>query len=469
MTPSDQGDPLNDLLGSLRASRRSAAEPAPAADTRPAAETVMLVAVDPATRRGWARALALSLGALALAGFVTDAMAAGQLLDDAGPEWLAVVWPLGGIGLLAGTAIQARYVDRFARLPMLRTLCLGYAAAFIAVGVLFATSAPVAPAAALAWLLADQVNFLLPLVLWALAGDVFTAGQAVSTFPWISRLLFAGQIAGMAIAAAAPWVFDGPDLSLAWLLVIPVVVCIGVAIALPRALAGATTGAGHGRAESTRRSIADTVEFVRDLPSFRFLLLASFAALAAGVILEYSFLDIIASRIDGAGDVETFYAGTALAGFVACWIVQVTVTPRVLRRWGVAPALGVLPVVTTIAAAVMIVAGIADAAPTAAAAVLLWRLPRWSLDASARQAALATLPDERRARVSLLTDLFPFAVALLLVPIPILVGRLVGGYWAPAVISIALAAVAIVIVRGVARHWDATMLSWRLKRRRRLG
>jgi hypothetical protein len=456
-------DPLTDLLESVRGVRSAASRPAPAADG------AALSAADPRARRRWARALALSLGALALAGFVTDAVAAAQLLHGAGPGWLALVWPLGGLGLLAAAALQVRYVDRLARLPMLRTLCVCYAAGFVGVAVLFASTAPTALAAAVAWLLADQINFLLPLVLWALAGDVFTAGQGVNTFPWISRLLFAGQVAGMAIAAAAPRVFDGLDLSLAWLLAIPFVVCVAVAVALPRALREATTGAGHGRAESTRQSVARTIGLVRELPSFHALLWASFAVLAAGVTVEFAFLDIVATRIDGAGDVQTFYAGTALAGFLACWAVQVAVTPGVLRRWGVARALAVMPAMTAVAAVVMIAAGVDDTAAIAVAAVLLWRLPRWSLDASARQAALATLPDERRARVSLLTDLVPLAVALLLVPIPIGLARLTGERWVPAVIATGLSIVAIVAVRGVTRHWDATMLSWRLKRRHRLG
>jgi ATP:ADP antiporter, AAA family len=424
---------------------------------------------DPATRRRWARAIAVSLGAVALAGFVTDAVAAAQLLDEAGPGWLALVWPIGGLGLLAAALMQSRFVDRFARLPMLTGLLVGYAAAFAVVGVLFATSAPNGLAAGLAWLLADQMNFLVPLVMWALAGDVFSAGQGVTTFPWISRLLFAGQIAGLAVAAVALALFDGPGLSLAWLLVIPPVVCVAVAIYLPRALRDATTGAGHGRDESSWQSVRDSIAYIRSLPSFEWLLWTSFAVLGAGIVIEFSFLDVAAAEIDGASDLQTFYAGTALIGFVACWLVQVVATPRLLRRWDVAPALAVLPAVTTLAAGVLIVGGATGSVVVAAVGVLLWRLPRWSLDGSARQAALATLPDERRARSAFLIDLVPLAVALIAVPIPIGLSRLVDERWAAPVVAAVLAIVAVVTVRGVRRHWDDTQLSWRLKRRQRLG
>jgi hypothetical protein len=149
--------------------------------------------------------------------------------------------------------------------------------------------------------------------------------------------------------------------------------------------------------------------------------------------------------------------------------VQVVATPRLLRRWDVAPSLAVLPAVTTLAALVLIVGGATGSVIVAAVGVLLWRLPRWSLDGSARQAALATLPDERRARSAFLIDLVPLAVALIAVPIAIGLSRLVDEQWVAPVVAAVLALVAVVTVRGVRRHWDDTQLSWRLKRRQRLG
>ncbi len=467
----EPGDALDELIGSLRPRRAVSATDGPAAaasDADALAELTALSRIDGSERRRWAWSIALALGLVALAGFITDAVAAAQLLDDAGPGWLALVWPLGGLGLLAAAVVQSRYVDRFARLPMLRALFLAYAAAFGVVAILFASSAPTGLAAGAAWLLADQMNFLVPLVMWALAGDVFSAGQGMSTFPWISRLLFAGQIAGLAVAAVAPWIFDGPDWSLAWLLVVPPIVCVGVAVLLPRALRDATTGVGHGRIESVRQSLLDSISYIRSLPSFEWLLWTSFAVLGAGIVVEFSFLDVAASEIEGVGDLQTFYAGTALAGFVVCWLVQVFVTPRVLKRWNVAPALTVLPIFTVAGAAVLVGAGAAGSAALAVVGVLLWRLPRWSLDSSARQAALATLPDERRARSSFLIDLVPLAVALVLVPLPIGLARLTDTFWVAPLVAVVLAAVGTVTVRNVQRHWDDTQLSWRLKRRKRL-
>jgi hypothetical protein len=453
---------LDALIGGLRARRPVVGQPG-------GVRAAPLAIADAATRRRWARGIAVSLGALAVAGLVTDAMAAAQLLDDAGPVWLAVVWPLGGLGLLAAAAVQSRFVDRFARLSMLRALLVAYAAAFGVAGLLFAVPAPTAVAAAFAWLLADQINFLVPLLVWALASDVFSAGQGLSTFPWISRFVFAGQVAGMAIAAVVGWWFDSAGSSLAWLLVIPIAVCAGVAVGLPRALRGATTGVGHGRVQSARESWKEALALVSGLGAFRWLLYTSLAVLAAGVVIEFSFLDVASARILGAADLQTFYATTALGGFMACWLIQATVTPTVLRRAGIASALAVLPVVTVVAATVMVVAGATFSVAAAVAGVLAWRLPRWSLDASARQAALATLPDERRARATFLIDLVPFAVALVVVPIPIGVGRLTDARWVPPVLAVALAAVAVVAVQQVRRRWDDTQLSWRLKRRKRLG
>ena len=80
-----------------------------------------------------------------------------------------------------------------------------------------------------------------------------------------------------------------------------------------------------------------------------------------------------------------------------------------------------LPVLLFAAALIMVIAGVALSLPVTIGALLLWRLPRWSIDSTARQAAQATIPDERRARTSFLIDLVPMATGLIAVAIPIVI------------------------------------------------
>ena len=81
-------------------------------------------------RRGWPMALCLAL--VSVAGFLTEAVAATQIVARAGAPALFVVYPLGGLGLILLALLQFKYVDRHARLTVLRVATFGYAAAFIA-------------------------------------------------------------------------------------------------------------------------------------------------------------------------------------------------------------------------------------------------------------------------------------------------------------------------------------------------
>lgn len=468
----DGDDALDDLISSTRAARRNSAdaldEMIEASGARPrSAEEPVVERVE--QRRSWARALAFALGALALSGILADAVAASQLITDAGPDSLAIVWPIGGACLLAVALLETRYIDRFARLNVLVVLCIVYGSAFLLSVALFALHAPRSVPAALAWLLADQMNFLFPLVVWALAGDVFTAGQGVTVFPLMSRWLFGGQIVGLLIATGFPMVFDLGPFAVNLLLCIPVVACVAVVVIVPRALRGASVSAGHGREVGSLTVLRETLAFVRELPAFRWLLRVSLAVMVAGAMLEFSFFDIISAHFASASDLQIAYGATSLAGFMLCWLVQTFAATPLLNRLGMPGVLGILPVATVLASIVLAIAGGFGVVPIAMVGLLLWRIPRWSVDGSARQAAMATVPDERRAATSFLIDLSPFAIGLIVVAAPICLSKVFGGEWIVPTIAIAFAVVAVVFARSVVSTWEDTQLSYRLKRRKRLG
>jgi hypothetical protein len=150
-------------------------------------------------------------------------------------------------------------------------------------------------------------------------------------------------------------------------------------------------------------------------------------------------------------------------------VIQSFAATPMLNRLGVAKVLDILPVATVLAAVLLVGAIGGGIVPMAVIGLLLWRIPRWSVDASARQSAMATVPDERRAATSFLIDLSPFALGLVVVAIPIGLSRLFGQGWIVPAIAAAFALVSVVFARKVVSTWDDTQLSYRLKRRKRLG
>lgn len=473
-------DDLDMLLSSARAARPRRLD---GADSVGGAATPQLTSADDSIdavlpgpneprhterRKRWMLGLSVVLVAVAFSGLLTDAVAASQLLSSSGPWSLAVVWPLGGLSLLATAAVQSRFVDRFARVSVLVGLLVSYAAAFGVLLLLVAIGVTTAVPAAMAWLLADQMNFLLPLVVWSLASDVFTAGEALNLYPRMSRWLYAGQFVGLGVATLGGWVWRDAERDLLWLLALAPMACLIAALVAPRLLRDATTGAGHQRHQSSAEATRDTMAFLRDLPSFWWLLKGSFAVMLGGTIVEFSYFELSEARTDGAGHLQALYAGITLLGFVLCWVVQSTIGLKVLARMGAARSLAVLPAAVVLAALVALAAGLNTSVSMAAAALLLWRLPRWSLDASARQAAFALLPDERRGRASFAIDLVPLATALVVSAAPIALMLGTHQRWTEAVLGVLLGVAGLWCARAVIAGWETTQLSYRLKRRKRL-
>lgn len=483
---SDGGDALDDLLGARKARRnagdaldemieanKSTRDAGAALDDLIQSAGVRPHGQEPedrgAIRRRWVMGLAIAVGLLGFSGVVTDAVAVTQLVGESSPTSLALVFPLGGIGLVLMSILQSRFIDRYARKSVLVWLCGVYALIFAAVLILFATSAPTKVPAAIGVILADQMNFMLPLLIWTLAGDVFTAGQAVTVYPVITRWLYGGMILGFGVSTVMGVVSDRVGFSPAWMLVAPPVLLVAVAFFVPRILHDATLSEGHGRDESASESMKASFSLLKGLPAFKWLLGLSLAVMSAGAVIEYGFFDVAKTTVDKTGSLQAIYAAVFCGVLILSWAVQTWAASPLMNRAGIGKVLQILPLATLVAAVVMAIAGATEQIAVAIAAIAIWRTPRGSIDFVGRQAAMATVPDNQRARFSNLVNVVPVGVGFMVVAGPIGLSRLGDNLWLAPVVAVALALLAIGAGVQVARKWDDTQLSYRLKRRKRLG
>ncbi|MDQ1250171.1 MAG: antiporter, family, partial [Actinomycetota bacterium] len=170
------------------------------------------------------------------------------------------------------------------------------------------------------------------------------------------------------------------------------------------------------------------------------------------------------------GDAEGLqvaYGAVILVSFLLCWLLQHFAAERIQDRIGIPGVLMVLPIAAIAASAVMLAGMATESLLLMAVGFGLWLIPRWSIDENARRAALALVPDERRTRVSFIVDLGPVAVGLIGAGLFSAVGLLTGLVWLIPVVSIVLAALAIAPSLRVVRGWDDSLLSWRMRRRKR--
>lgn len=461
--PETDDDPWDFLPKRQPASEPQPAEPAPIAkrergELRAGMQTVSL------KRRAFPMALSLLL--VSVAGFLTEVVAASQVLASAGPEAMLIIYPLGGLGLLVLALLQFKYIDGKRRLPMIRVATLAYAAAFLLVLLAYNWSAGLGGGAA--WLLADQLNFLLPLLIWSLAGDEFNVAEGRKIFGWMVIWTFAGQTVGLLISIAGAPLLTGLDLPLASLLVVAPLLCLFVGIWLPYAMRDAAAAKGLARTESVRESVRSAWDFVGGISVWQQFLAASTATFTAGMVLYIAVMTGFEEAIGAdAARLQVTIGALALVSYVFCWLIQILWAERMQERIGIPGVLMVLPIAIVVGSAFALAGLWGTNLALLGVAFALWLVPRWGIDENARRAALALVPDERRARVSLLVDMGPIVVGLIVSGPLAAIGLLTGNLWVMPVLALVLALVALKPSVAVLRGWEDSLLSWRLRRRKR--
>jgi hypothetical protein len=461
-TPASSGD-VADALSSLdRAPERLAAP----TGSRLAAETSDTSAGNLRTR---ARSLALALALVFAIGFITEVVAAARFVHLLGSRGLVIIYPLGGIGLAAVAFIQITWIDHIRRDLAFIRVALAYAAAFTVALILVAIPSTTVAGTGLLWLLADQLNFLLPLIVWAIIGDLFNAGEGRLIYPWITSWRYGGQLVGLAVPALAPLILVPLGVPLPTILIACPIGLVVLAIVLPRSLKGRAIGQGTTQVESHREAIASAWTFVNGVKAFKAMFITSLMAFIAGMSLEGSFL-IAADKHQGSeARLQILYGLTLLTVFAICWLLQRFVVTTLMERLDIPGSLAILPIAVVAGGMILILGVSTSVLPMVIVGVVAWRVPWWSIDDVARRAALSLVPDERRARVSFIVDLIPFAAGLIIAGG---VMALTSGLGVPVlapILAVIFGIVAIPTSRLMMRTWQDALLNPQLRRRKRLS
>ncbi len=419
--------------------------------------------------RSRARSLALALALVFALGFITEVIAASRFVHLLGPRGLAVIYPLGGIGLVAAAIVQITWIDHIRRDLAFIRVTLSYAAAFTVALILVAIHSTTIVGTGLIWLLADQLNFLLPLIVWAIIGDLFNAGEGRIIYPWITSWRYGGQLVGIAIPALAPFVLVPLGIPLPTLLIVCPIGLVLLAVLLPRALKGRAIGQGTAEAESHREAIASAWKFVTGVKAFKAMFVTSLMAFIAGLSIEGSFLTAADEHQGSEAKLQILYGLTLLTVFIICWLLQRFVVTNLMERFDIPGSLAILPIAVVVGGVILIVGVSTSVLPMVIVGVVAWRVPWWSIDDVARRAALSLVPDERRTRVSFLIDLVPFASGLIIAGGVMALTSWLGLPVLAPILAVVFGTMAIPASRLMIRSWQDALLNPQLRRRKRLS
>lgn len=426
-------------------------------------------------RAGEGRLLVV-LGAILAAGMLAEQVggivAISGFLNTGGVNGILVVWIVDMVIGLAAAAAYSTLIDRHSRPQLMKWLLIGLAGCYAILVAVFSLGILSRLAYGAAVILADLQWVIFPLVFWVLASDVTDMPQAQRLFPVIAGVGFAGRLAGILLSFLAPGLLARLGIAPGAILALNVVVYL-VALAFLKGVRWDRTRPQSPRKESPRKIVTEGWEFVREVPAFRFLALATGAGAVALTAVEFHFLATTQLAFPGEADLQRFYSLYRLALAATAMILQTLVTSRLIQRTSLKNAFLFMPLALLLGALVAL--GAVGLAP-AVVALFLPKLVQSTVDQSATSTLRGLIPEERRGRVATFVSVIVPSLATILGAL-LIAGTLaltagrsstaaVAGYLALAVVFSGLAVWAILAMRS---SYDASMLNWRLKRRGRGG
>jgi len=415
------------------------------------------------------------LGVSTLVLELSDVIATGGFVSKIGPRnivWLCIVDMLITT-ITAG--IYALAVDRTARVKMIQGLLLGFAALFLGLRFLFVNSSLDWLTYPLLYILTDQLYAVFPLTFWALANDLYTSSEGRRLFPIITMGTILGSVLGNGLAAASGWILgltggDSPSL-----LVVGTVVLLFGFLLVRLTIAGREVRARTTRNTewNVRETISVGLDYVKNVPIFKFLAISMLLSGLSFAILEYHFLFSIDAQVSTDPlEFQAFYGSFKIVVIISTLLVQALFSARYLERVGIKNSFIVQPIALAVGS---LLAAVLPGIYGAAGARFIIRLVQQSWDEPARKSLENLVPDERRGRVSVMIDryLYDFSTiigslvlaALLFLSTLWLTENLV--IWIYLGLAFFASLLAVNSANKLRNKYEESLLDWRLSRSRR--
>jgi len=408
-----------------------------------------------------------------LARQVSGIVAVSGFLSEGGVNQILIVMLVDYCLVLVTAGLQTLIVDKFDRVSLMNAMTFGFALVFTLLRLMFTFHIPHWLNYSILYIVAEQQLITFPLVFWVLANDVFDMAQTKRLFPLIASWGFIGKILGTGVAALSPDLFSRLGILPEEVLTLNVLIYLLAYLLMFIGLRKVKVRQSVQQHETVRETLNEGWSFVREIASFRYLVLAIVALAVCDTIIEFRFFVVTDAIFPGAADYQRFYSLYRLCAVLAGFLMQTFLTSRLINKINLKNNFLIFPIVILTSGLGMIaLPGIM----TAVGAMFMVKLTRETVDESGRKSFQALVPEERRGRVSTFMDSYLPAV-----------GTIIGCLAAGAIVLIGLKLqtqsyfyvyLAVVMVGGLVALWailkmrtvyDSSMFNWRLKRRQRGG
>ncbi len=404
---------------------------------------------------------------------VSYVLSLSGFLKSDGLQVIWIVWLVNyGLFLLIA-AVQSLIIDRFDRATLMRWLLVGFSAAFAVVWLALQLGAPGRWVYGALYLVAEQQWMLFPLFYWVLAHDAMNVAQAKRLFPLMASWGLVGKLLGLTIAASAPALLTTLGIDLGHLLLLNLLLYVGSFAVLRRLRRHVAERPTHRTAEGIRRALSGGFEFIRDVPTFRYLTWSLLALMVVDTLVEFLFLAATDAAFAGQAAYQAFYGTYRMVLVTLAYGIQALVTRRLLVQMSLKQALSLQPYVAlTVLVGLLVLPGVGSAI----GALFLFRLVGETFHDSAKKALQGLAPEDRRGRVSLILESVVVSLGTIIGALVIGIVTISSGAGArfaaePVYLSVALVATIFALIAAwrMRRTYETSLLSWRLQRRQRSG
>jgi len=369
--------------------------------------------------------------------------------------------------IIFAAGAYALIVDRSNRRKLAIALFIGFGGCYAIIVLMFAMKVPAGISYTALNLINGQQDNLIPLLLGALAADIFSVAESKRLFGLLGAAHFAGGLAGYGFAVVVARLLNGNNAGLllaniAWLLA-------GAAV-----LAGAVRHIEPGTRQASENErlvevLRDGINYVRDVRLFRFLTIAVLLAGTGWSVTQYRLLFKLSEAFPDTDDLQASYGAFRFAIPVLLLLVQAAGLRWLLRRWGYKSIFLMMPGVLLIGLTLML------AWPGLLSVIVgayLAKVTSGGVQEPAEKSFLGLVPDELRGRMGAFLHgvLYPFGemVGYIFVGVVLLLTNSAQTAWAiyggTAWVCLILAVSAALRLRAT---YDQEMLNWRWQRRRR--
>ncbi len=402
---------------------------------------------------------------------IADVVSMSGFLSALDVSNILLLWIVDATMVMFTAGLQSLVIDRFERKRFFRWMILAIAGAYIILRLLFAIGAPGWFNYALLLVLSDQQWVFFPLIFWVLANDVFGMSQAKRLFPLLIGLGFLGQSLGSAAAASAPRILHRFDVDTVELLSLNAAVYVVAYVVITLGLrTTALPGAAKKTSETAREALSEGWKFIREVASFRYLVVAFIAVYMVITVIRFHFLVVSAAAFPDHGDFQTFYGIYRFLLILSSILTTTFLSGRIMQSVGLKNIFTVTPMIFLLIILAML--GSPSVLVGTAAMIMTW-LAFFTIDQPSRKAFQALVPEKRRGRVSLFMDSYIPAAGTIIASIVlgIIVLGNAGDAEASSVAYLIFGGAAAAFAVGSALYlrkvYDVSLLNWRMKRRSR--